>query len=519
MIDNGPPIIVLYTYVTAESRGVRKICPWDKDCRTSSGSHPSVADGREEVGFALMKLVIKNGRVVTARATFGADVVCVNGLITALEDRASTANADRVVDAAGTLVFPGFIDPHVHSRDPGMTEKEDFAHLTRAAAAGGVTTVFDMPNAVPPIANAAIYGARAQTHEKVAQVDFGLWGVSLGRENAGSIPELISEGAVGIKLFWGYSIDQTTKQIVYTTDPTSAGLQPPPTNTEVFNLFKAVSSVDGLLAAHCEDTAIIEANQDALGRPIQDYVDLSRIRSVAAEASAIALGIEYARATHCRFHVLHVSSALGIHHIERAQQEGISVSAETCPHYLILTQDDYASIGSLMKIFPPIRTDDDRAALRRAVSKGVVTSIGSDHAPHTDEERNLAFAAQPAGAIGVETLVRLMLNWISSGYSTYKNLAWVLAEGTARRYRLYPAKGTIQIGSDADFSIVDPDRAWRIRSETFHSKNRLSPWDGYSGRGEPVATIVRGNVVMENGTLASDPIGRLVRSKPVFTEK
>ncbi|WP_166396174.1 dihydroorotase [Rubrobacter marinus] len=167
-----------------------------------------------------MRLTVRNGTVVTPQGSYSADVECEDGRITALVAAGESSGADEEIDASGLLVFPGFIDPHVHSRDPGLTEKEDFAHSTRAAAAGGVTTIFEMPNAIPPVSDVSVFRERAEQHARVAFVDFGLWAISLGRENLGEVAALVEEGAVGVKLFWG------TRCIVRpssssTTSPTS----------------------------------------------------------------------------------------------------------------------------------------------------------------------------------------------------------------------------------------------------------------------------------------------------------
>src|SRR5207249_1834792 len=162
-----------------------------------------------------MKLVIRNGTIVTPAGRYGADVVCVDGRIAAIEAEASRAGVDDEVEASRLLVFPGFIDPHVHSRDPGLTEKEDFAHSTRAAAAGGITTLLEMPNAIPPVTNAALFEDRAAQHGRVAFVDFGLWGLALGAENLADIGGLFEAGAVAVKLFWGYALDRRTRALVY----------------------------------------------------------------------------------------------------------------------------------------------------------------------------------------------------------------------------------------------------------------------------------------------------------------
>ncbi len=176
-----------------------------------------------------MKLTIRNGLIVTPRGRYEADIECEEGRITALAARGESSRGEEEVDATGLLVFPGFIDPHVHSRDPGLTEKEDFAHSTRAAAAGGVTTVLEMPNTIPPVGDAATFRERAEGYARAAFVDFGLWGISLGAENLDDLSGLVEEGVVGVKLFWGYALNRQTKQLVYNLadEPPENLIQPP----------------------------------------------------------------------------------------------------------------------------------------------------------------------------------------------------------------------------------------------------------------------------------------------------
>lgn len=461
-----------------------------------------------------MRSKIVKGTVVTPAGRFQADVVAEDGVIRELAEPGRGGTADVEVDASGLLVFPGFIDPHVHSRDPGLTEKEDFAHSTRSAAAGGVTTLCEMPNAVPPVADAHTFHDRAAQHSEVASVDFGLWGISLGRENLGELRGLVEAGVVGIKLFWGYALNRTTRALVYNlADQPPENLILPPGNGDVYDIFREVAAAGGLLAAHCEDRGLIEASERALGHEIKTYDDLLAVRPDTAEATAIATAAEFARATGCRFHVVHVSSARGVEIVRRAQADGVGISAETCPHYLALTDEDYAQIGPKMKIYPPIRRRADREALWGGVNYGPISSIGSDHAPHTIEEKMRSLAAQPAGCVGVETLAPVMLGEMSAGRITPERLAYVCSEGTARVYGLYPRKGAILPGSDADFTIVDPGASWHIDDARLHSKHNLSPFNGREGRGRPVYAVLRGQVIMRDGEPEGEPTGRPLRSE------
>lgn len=458
-----------------------------------------------------MKLAIRNGTVVSSHGQQQVDVICDGGRIVSLDMPGLNAEVDEVIDATGMLVFPGFIDPHVHSREPGLTYKEDFAHSTRAAAAGGVTTILEMPNAVPPVSDVATFRERASQHARSAFVDFGLWGLSLGAANLDEIPGLIDAGVVAVKLFWGYALHRETKQLVYNfRDELPENLIMPPGNGDVLQLFRVVAEAGGVLAAHCEDRDILATSEEALGGVIGSYADLLSARPDTAEAAAIALAAEFSRATGCRFHVVHMSSARGAEIIGAAQQQGISITAETCPHYLTLTDESYEQVGPLMKVYPPIRRAADRDALWNAVRSGTITSIGSDHAPHTVEEKQKDFTTQPAGMVGVETIAPVLINEMSKGNLSPERLAWVLSEGTAALYGL-TQKGRIQTGADADLTLVDPNAEWTIRNEALHSKHPLSPWNGLRVCGKPVAAVLRGSIIMRDGEPIGEPRGRLVR--------
>jgi allantoinase len=461
-----------------------------------------------------MRLKIANGTLVTAGGSEQADVLCTDGTIEHIGDLAASAEGvDEVIDATGWLVFPGFIDPHVHSRDPGLTHKEDFAHSTRAAAAGGVTTLLEMPNAIPPVTDAAIFEQRAEQHARVASVDFGLWGLALGPDNLADIAGLFAAGAVGVKLFWGYALDRNTRMLVYNLgDSAPEDVIPPPANGEVLELCREVARVGGLLGAHCEDRGVIETAERHLGRPLETYDDVLRARPDTAEAVSIAIAAEMSAATNCRFHVVHTASRQGIRAVKRAQADGIQLSAETCPHYLAFTDADFARIGGLMKVYPPIRTSTDSAALWEAVRDGTITSIGSDHAPHTIAEKSLGLASAPAGVSGVQTLGAVLIDAMLNGKLARERLAWLASEGTARLYGLYPRKGALQPGSDADFTLVDPAGSTLIEAERLYSKQRYSPWEGQLLRGAVTGTVLRGNVIARDGVPVGEPRGRVIRA-------
>ena len=461
-----------------------------------------------------MRLLVANGSVVTPDGVQEVDVLCADGRIVALHERGLDVAADETLDAAGKLVFPGFIDPHVHSRDPGLTEKEDFAHSTLGALVGGVTTLIEMPNAIPPVDSIEVFHQRRAQHEQVAWVDFGLWGLSLGAGNVDQLRPLVEAGVAGIKIFWGYALRRDTRQLVYNIDDEPLeNLLMPPDNGVVLRVFREMAEAGGLLAAHCEDRDILTASERGLGHPIESYDDLLAARPDTAESTAIAIGAEFARTTGCRFHVVHMASARGAEVVRTARARGIPVTAETCPQYLTLTDGDYERVGPMMKVYPPIRTPLDQDALWEAVADGTIVSIGSDHAPHTLEEKSRGFATQPAGAVGCETFGPVMVDALFRGKTTVERFAEVMSTSTAKLYGLYPRKGVIRPGSDADLTIVDPDATRVVRNEELVAKQPVSPWNGFSLTGLPTAVVLRGEIAMRDGKPVGERRGQFVPAR------
>jgi allantoinase len=461
-----------------------------------------------------MRLRVSNGHLVTPDGVIAADVICDDGRISGIVEHGADVISDEQLDVTGKLVFPGFIDPHVHSRDPGMTHKDDFAHATLGALTGGVTTVLEMPNAIPPVDSLEVFHERRAHHEKSAWTDFGLWGLSLGETNLDQMGPLFEAGVVAVKLFWGYALRRDNRSLVYNTaDEAPENLLMPPDNGAVLNLFSEIARVGGLLAAHCEDRDILAASERALGHPIESYQDLLAARPDTAEAATIALAAEFSAATGCRFHVVHMASAAGLEVVRAARRRGIRISAETCPQYLTLTDTDYPRVGPVMKVYPPVRHQTDQNALWQGLAEGSLVSVGSDHAPHTTEEKARGLSTQPAGAVGCETFGPVMVDAMLRGKISPERFAEVMSTATARLYGLYPRKGIIRPGSHADLTIVDPEAIHTIRNEKLVAKQPVSPWHGTELRGVPVAAVLGGEVAMRNRQPVGERRGRFVAAR------
>jgi dihydroorotase len=461
-----------------------------------------------------MIILVRGGIVVTSEHERAVDIRIADGVIDRVEPGISVGSGDEVFDAAGLHVFPGFIDPHVHSRDPGATEKEDFAHLTRAAAAGGITTVLVMPNAVPPVSDAATFTSRASHHEASAHVDFGLWALVLGNETPAQMAALGEAGVVAVKLFWGYAFDRRTGMLRYdVVDASDREVIPPAANGDVWSLLRAARASGVVVGVHCEDHSVVNAASTASG-PAGNLAALMDSRPREAESVAVATLIELARATAARVHVLHTSSARSVDLVRRAREDGVPISAETCPHYLTLDPEEMSGGRARTKVYPPLRGSQDTDALWAGVHDGTLESLSSDHAPHAPQDRSGPYAQQPAGIAGTQTMVQVLLDATRRRGLPLSLLASRLSEGTARLYGLHPRKGVIEPGADADLTMVDMDAHWRITETDMFSKDRQSPWEGVEGRGRPMAAMVRGRVVMRDGRPVGEPMGKLARPRP-----
>lgn len=460
-----------------------------------------------------MKLHVTNGHLVTPSGVLKADVVCEDGIITGILDTGSRVDNDERYDAAGQLVLPGFIDPHVHSRDPGLDHKEDFEHSTRGALTGGVTTILEMPNAIPPVDSVDVFEQRRAQHERAAWTDFGLWGLALGESNLDQIGPMFEAGAVAVKLFWGYALHRETRSLVYNLDDEAPeNLLMPPPNGQILRLFSEVARHSGVLAAHCEDKDVLTTSQELLGHPIESYEDLLAARPAVAEATTIAIATQFANATGCRFHVVHLASAAGLDAVRVARSNGTTVSAETCPQYLTLTDQDYGRVGPVMKVYPPVRAQQDQDALWAGLNEGSIVSAGSDHAPHTVEEKARGFATQPAGAVGCETFGPVLVDALLRDKTTATRLAEVTATETAKLYGLYPRKGVIRPGSDADLVIIDPEARRTVRNDELIAKQPVSPWHGFELRGAPAATVLRGQIAVRDREIVGPRRGQFLRA-------
>jgi dihydroorotase len=431
-------------------------------------------------------LVIHNGTVVSPDAATPASVAIKDGVVLAIGAADAMPAAKETLDAVGLHVLPGAIDDHVHFRDPGYPHKEDFTTGTAAAAFGGVTTVFDMPNTVPPTGTGQILAEKHAMAAAAAHVDFGLYGL-LGEDTIAHVPDLVAGGVIGFKLYMGNTF----------------GNIPSPSTGGMLEGFEVVAATGKRISLHAETATIMarrEARMTAAGR--RDPLAHLAARPAVVAVEAVARAAILAEWTGARIHILHISSADELRPLAEAKARGVDITGETCPHYLMLSADDYARFGGIIRVNPPVRETHHQVPLWRGLADGTIDVIATDHAPHAPEEktRNDIWTVD-CGFPGVETQMPLMLTEVARGrFSICDYVRWS-AHNPAKIWGLYPKKGVIAPGVDADIAVVDLRRAWTIDDAKIQSRSKISPWHGRAVTGLPIHTLVRGRFVMRDRTL------------------
>jgi dihydroorotase len=420
-----------------------------------------------------VKTLFKNAQVVLPAGIETVSVL-VEGSRIADIDAAIQVRADEVIDATGLHLIPGVIDDQVHFREPGLTHKEDLVTASRACAKGGVTTFLEMPNTLPATTTRARLAEKLALAAEKSLVNFGFY-VGATPNN---LEELrLAEGTPGIKIFIGSS----TGDLLVDTQ-------------EALERIFAETSLP--ITAHCEDEATVRANAARLVG-ISDVSVHSQIRDHRAAVIATGRAIDLAKRHRHRFHVLHVSTA---EEIELIADHGKLVTAEACPHHLLLNVDDYPRLGTLAQMNPSLKTAADNAALWEALDRGVIQVIATDHAPHTLEEKARPYPQSPSGMPMVENSLALMLNEVHRGRISLEKVVQAMCDAPARVWDIV-GKGRIAVGYDADLVLVDLARGQEVRNETQETKCGWSAWHGVTLTGWPVRTWVMGHEVFRDGEI------------------
>ncbi len=432
-------------------------------------------------------LVLRGGTCLTPNGVVEADIGIRDGRIAAIGDL-SRDQTPESLDLGGLHVLPGVIDTQVHFREPGLEHKEDFATGTAAAALGGVTAVFDMPNTKPSITDAETLDDKCRRMVGRAWCDMAFF-MGASPNNTDELAELERlPGCCGVKIFMGSS----TGSLLVEDDAT---------------LGRVLAQGTRRCSIHAEDEPRLKERQQLVegGAPATMHPEWRDVESAVLATKRV---LKLAHATRRRIHVLHISTA---EELPLFQDHRDYASVEATPQHLTLSAPEaYERLGAFAQMNPPIREARHREALWKAVQEGLVDCIGSDHAPHTREEKDRPYPDSPGGMPGVQTLVPIMLNHVSEGRLTLERFVDLTSAGPARLFGI-AGKGRLALGYDADFTIVDLGARRRITNMWSASRCGWTPFDGMEVTGWPAMTVVRGRVVAREGELLGEPQGTLVR--------
>ena len=427
-----------------------------------------------------MKLLLKSGRVVNPATNFNdmVDILIEDEKIVKIGADLQSDDAE-IFDATGLIIAPGLIDMHVHLREPGQEAKEDIGSGTRAAAAGGITTVACMPNTSPVIDNSVLVQGIAQRAQQDGVVKVKVVGaLSKGQEGKelAEIGDMLEAGAVAITDD-GHYVD-------------SAKL--------LMNGLDYIARYDLPIISHAEDNTLTEDGVMHEGA-VSAMLGMKG-RPAVAEDIAVSRDILLAEYTNARIHIAHISSKGAVELVRQAKKRGVKVTAEVTPHHLTLTDEEIKNFNVAAKVCPPLRSQDHVQAMVEGLKDGTIDAIVTDHSPHAFEEKDREFKFAPNGFTGMETSLGVILtNLYHTGIMTIDEIIEKMSVAPAKILKL--GAGNIEIGKIADLTVIDTEKTWKVDSNKFYSRGKFTPYDGVELKGKAVATIVNGKIVMENGII------------------
>ena len=445
----------------------------------------------------MASLCIHNAKVVTGTIASGG-VLIEDGRIAACLHGNDRASADVVIDARSRLLFPGFVDAHVHMRDPGQRQKEDFGSGSAAAAVGGITTVMCMPNTRPPIDSQSGFDHARKAGESRSFVDFALQ-AAVHPSNQQAMASLWDAGVVSF-------------ETMLADGPAGEAYVDA---ARLLDMLAQAAALGARVGVFAGSQPVIDATLDRLrqaGRT--DFPAFAESRPAISESLGLVQLIEARHATGAHVIARQVSTARGFEIVAAAKaQAPASILIEVTPHHLHLDATALAQLGPFAQMLPPLRSKADVAAAQAAAAAGVVDFVGSDHAPHALTEKDTADPwSCPSGTPGLDTLAPAVLDLAAGGIIAYAQVALLLAERPAQAFGLGDRKGRIDVGLDADVVLVDPEATLRVTPGVIRSRAGRSPFEGLILRGRTVLTVLRGEVVAEDGKIAVDrPRGRFLR--------
>ncbi len=431
-------------------------------------------------------LIIRQAIVVSSEKSFVADILIRKGKFVSIEPTIGH-DAGEEINGRGLHLIPGVLDPQVHFRDPGMTWKEDLETGSKAAASGGVTSFFEMPNTNPPTINATAIKAKKDLAREKSLVNFNFF--------IGATPDNLDElnntpNVCGIKIFMGSS---TGTLLVHKPE----------------DLERIFANGTRLIAVHAEDEERIRLNTEKYAGTA-DVSEHARIRDVETAVLATRQGVSLSRRFQRRLHILHMTTAEEAE-IIRTEKRSAPISAEVCPqHFLLHAPEVYEKLGTLAQMNPPLRDKRHGEVLWQSLKDGVIDCIATDHAPHTLEEKNQPYGKAPSGMPGVETSLPMMLNRVNQGLCILQDVVKWMCEKPVELYKV-KNKGYIRPGFDADCVLVDMKKTKMIENGKLYAKVNWSPYNGWITQGWPIMTFVNGNLVFREGDFFIEKKGKEIK--------
>ena len=448
----------------------------------------------------MFDLAIKNGNIVDTDRIYQADVYIKDGKIKAICGENEEFQANETVDVNGKLLFPGGVDTHMHIGEY-EADFEDMSTSTAAAAVGGMTCLLDMPLNLcsPSVLNGYIFEEKKAHLLEKSYTDFCMYG-ALVPNNIEELRHMKELGAVGFKSFLsGAGTDFQA-----------------PNMAQVREALQTIKKFDGIAAFHCEDFWIIKEGTEKL---IKNKENTRRAflesRPLVAELIAVRDIIELAAETGAKVHICHVSHPAVAEIIQEAKNRGIDISAETCVHYLVFTEDDFIDKGCLYKCAPPLRNQEARDQLWKYIENGTFTSVASDHSPGLliDRDDTIKPIYEVGNGIsGVQTVFQVYYDALIKRGISPTIISKTLAEQPAKRFGIYGKKGAIKVGFDADIVVFDENKNWKVQSDDLYYKQKISAFVGRKGKGAPVATYLRGQLVAKDGKIVEGNRGAFVKT-------
>ena len=427
-------------------------------------------------------LVIKNGMIVNEERQIKANVGIKEGKIVEIDAHIMPNQGKHSIDADGLYLFPGVIDTHVHFNEPGRSEWEGFKTGSKSLAAGGSTLFFDMPlNSHPPTTTKEAFLQKDALAKEKSLIDYRVWG-GVVPGNLDELEKLYQCGVIGFKAFMSNS---GIEDFQFSDDRT------------LLQSMKKIAELQSILAVHAEsDTITSFLSEEIISRRDHSALAFANARPIYSEIEAVQRIIAYAEVTKCKVHIVHISSSKVLKPILAAKAKGVDISVETCPHYLSLTVNDLEKLGSVAKCAPPLRTKQEIDNLWAAIGKGEIDVIGSDHSPSLVSMKEGTLLEAWGGISGCQTTLSVLLE---EGYwkrgIPLEMIAKITSANPAKRFGIFPNKGSFSIGSDGDIAIVDLNEQFTLQKEDLYYKNKLSPYIGKTFRGRVKATISQGQIV------------------------